>query len=113
RALAGDDIRDKRLVACDLTTGAAPAAPPSADAADAGAADGDGGAPKIARGMVPGSIGARAMVAVLDRSEITGPRLTAFRELARSTDVRAREAALELLKTHDEIEGAAALLTER
>jgi cyclophilin family peptidyl-prolyl cis-trans isomerase len=59
-----------------------------------------------------GGAGHRAMVEVLDRAEITGPRLAVFRERVREGDLRAREAALGLLEKHDEVEGAAAILAE-
>ncbi|MFT3775504.1 MAG: peptidylprolyl isomerase [Minicystis sp.] len=59
----------------------------------------------------PAGIGARARVAVLGKAEITGPRLAVYRELVEKGDIRAREAALELLEEHEEIEGAAAILT--
>lgn len=54
----------------------------------------------------PGSIGARTVVEVLGRAPITGARLTAWRAYASGGDVRAREAAIELIAAHDEIEGA-------
>jgi cyclophilin family peptidyl-prolyl cis-trans isomerase len=57
-------------------------------------------------------IGARAMVAVLGKAEITGHRLALWRDLVQKGDIRAREAALELLEEHEEIEGAAAVLAE-
>ncbi len=56
-------------------------------------------------------IGARAAVEVIGRGEIVGPRLAAYRERVNGGDLRAREAALELLETHEEIEDAAGLLT--
>ena len=89
RTLAGADFRDKLLVACDVTP-----------------TDPDGGASPA------GGIGARALVDVIGRAAITGPRLAAFRARVLEGDVRAREAALELLEQHDEVEGAAALLTQ-
>ncbi len=90
RTLAGADFHDKLLAACDVS----------------GAIDADGGA------QVPGGIGARSLVEVIGRNAIVGPRLAAFRAGARAGDLRAREAAIELLEKHDEVEGAAALLTE-
>jgi cyclophilin family peptidyl-prolyl cis-trans isomerase len=81
RILAGSDVRDPRLLACDVTS-------------------------------PPAGIGARARVAVLGKAEITGARLLVYRELVGSGDLRAREAALELLEEHEEIEGAAGILTE-
>jgi cyclophilin family peptidyl-prolyl cis-trans isomerase len=95
KLLAGADFHDKLLAACDVTP---PAAPP-----------GDAGAPV---GPAPGSIGARAMVEVIGRGELTGARLAAYRGHARGGDLRAREAAIELLAEHEEVEGAAAILAE-
>jgi cyclophilin family peptidyl-prolyl cis-trans isomerase len=86
RLLVGDDIRDKLLTTCDL--GASPEAPHLA------------------------SIGGRALVQVLAKTKIEGGRATTFRAIAKSGELRAREAALELLETHEEIPDAAALLTE-
>jgi cyclophilin family peptidyl-prolyl cis-trans isomerase len=57
-------------------------------------------------------IGARARVAVLGKTRIKGARLAAWRELVRGGDIRAREAALELLVDHEEIEGADEILAE-
>ncbi len=48
---------------------------------------------------------------MIGRAPITGPRLAAFRERVREGDLRAREAALELLEAHEEVEDAAGLLT--
>jgi cyclophilin family peptidyl-prolyl cis-trans isomerase/HEAT repeat protein len=59
-----------------------------------------------------GGAGHRALVEVIGRGEITGARLDALRERVREGDLRAREAALELIEKHEEIEGAAALLTD-
>ncbi len=59
-----------------------------------------------------GGAGHRAMVEVIGRAEITGARLAVFRERLREGDLRAREAALELLEKHEEVEGAATLLAE-
>ena len=59
-----------------------------------------------------GGAGHRALVEVIGRADITGPRLAALRERLRDGDLRAREAALELLEKHEEIEGAAAILAE-
>jgi cyclophilin family peptidyl-prolyl cis-trans isomerase len=101
--VAGADVRDPLLVACDLT-GAPPAPTESADA----------GAPPPPPEGQPGSIGARALVKVLGRASITGPRLGVFRLHVRpGADVRAREAALELFLDHEEIEAeASATLAE-
>ena len=65
-----------------------------------------------ARGPRAGSIGARALVAVIDRAEIRGPRRRAWLAIARGDDVRAQEAAIELLESHAEIDGAPAVLAE-
>jgi cyclophilin family peptidyl-prolyl cis-trans isomerase len=59
----------------------------------------------------PSPIGARAAVDVIGRGEIVGARLAAYRERVGGGDLRAREAALELLEAHEEVEGTAALLT--
>ena len=69
---------------------------------------------KVLTGCDPtdSGIGARALVEVLGRDSIVGPRLGLYRELVGKGDLRAREAALELLEAHEEIEGAAAILTE-
>jgi cyclophilin family peptidyl-prolyl cis-trans isomerase len=83
------------------------AAPASAGAAAPSAqpvAPGALSAPKA------GSIGARAIVDVIGRADITGARLAAWRSYATGGDLRAREAALELIADHEEIEGAAAVL---
>lgn len=62
--------------------------------------------------LAPASgIGARALVAVLGKAEIVGARLDAYREVALRGELRAREAALELLDDHEEID-AYAILTE-
>jgi cyclophilin family peptidyl-prolyl cis-trans isomerase len=79
KILAGTNVADPTLAACDLTDG---------------------------------TIGARALVEVIDKDEIAGPRLVAFTKLASSKDARTREAALELLEKHDEVAGAAALLAQ-
>lgn len=54
--------------------------------------------------------GALAELTVLGRGPLTGARGARFRELARAADRVVREAALELLMTHDEVEGIAELL---
>src|SRR5262249_41381759 len=46
------------------------------------------------------------------RAPVTGPRRAACKERVREGEVRAREAAVELLEKHDEVDGAAQLLTE-
>ncbi len=95
--LAGSDMREPHLAACDLT-GAVPAGAPDAGAAPPGQ---------------PGSISARALVKVLGRAPIEGARLAAFLAHARRGDLRAREAAIELFGTHEElVEQAAPILAE-
>ncbi|APR85367.1 Peptidyl-prolyl cis-trans isomerase [Minicystis rosea] len=59
----------------------------------------------------PAGIGARAQVAVLGKAEITGVRLAVYREIVDKGELRAREAAVELLEEHEEIDGSAAILT--
>jgi cyclophilin family peptidyl-prolyl cis-trans isomerase len=97
KLLAGDDFRDPALLGCDVTTPNDPATAP--DPAPAGAP------PR-------GSIGARAVVEVIGRGEIIGARLAAWRSYAESGDLRAREAALELIAAHDEIVGAPQILAK-
>lgn len=91
KLLAGANPGDPRLVGC---AGVAPG--------------GDAGAPDPAGA----SIAARARVAVLGRAPIRGARLAIYRQLVGSPDVRVREAALGLLATHDEIDGADAILAD-
>ena len=50
------------------------------------------------------SIGARAVVAVIGRAEITGPRLAAFQRYALGEELRAREEAFDVLEAHEEID---------
>lgn len=50
-----------------------------------------------------GSVGSRALVGVLDRGPIEGPRLTLWQTLARSKDPRTREAAIALVQSHGEL----------
>jgi cyclophilin family peptidyl-prolyl cis-trans isomerase len=57
-----------------------------------------------------GYIGKRAFAEVLGRSEIVGPAVKMYKDLLADPDVRVREAALELLAGHPEIEGPAAIL---
>jgi cyclophilin family peptidyl-prolyl cis-trans isomerase/HEAT repeat protein len=97
KVVVGSEHADALLAKCDPTAEAAP------EGADAGAK---------AQGPRPGSIGARAVVAVLDRAEIRGPRQRAWLALAKGDDVRAREAAIELLEAHAEIDGAADVLAD-
>ncbi|WP_437897958.1 peptidylprolyl isomerase [Sorangium sp. So ce124] len=94
RLLAGGDYRDPLLLGCDVTAPAEPGSKP------------DAGAP------VRGSIGARAVVEVIGRDAITGARLAAFRAYAASGELRAREAAIDLIAAHEEIAGAPDLLAK-
>ncbi|WP_437928936.1 peptidylprolyl isomerase [Sorangium sp. So ce291] len=94
RLLAGENHRDPLLLGCDVTAPDDPGSKP------------DAGAP------VRGSIGARAVVEVIGRGAITGPRLAAFRAYAEAGDLRAREAAIELIASHEEIAGAPDLLAK-
>ncbi|MRG95128.1 peptidylprolyl isomerase [Polyangium spumosum] len=96
-ALAGADVRDPRLTRCDVTAALA-----AGDGADAGAK---------APGQ-PGSIGARVMVKVLDRAPIEGARRVVFLAHAKGGDLRAREAAIELLPKHEELSEEAAPILE-
>ena len=104
KLVAGANIREPLLLGCDVM----PAASPSADVPDAGAPD--AGSPDAA--VARGSIGARAVVSVLGRADITGPRLAAYKAYARGSDLRAREAALDLLEAHAEVDGDSQLLAE-
>lgn len=97
-ALAGADVRDPLLTRCDVTAALA-----TGEGADAGTARAPG---------QPGSIGARAMVKVLDRAPIEGSRRTMFLTHAKGGDLRAREAAIELLPTHEELAEEAGPLLE-
>ncbi len=101
--VAKSDARDKLLTACDLTK----TNTETADVADAGAPDA-GAKPE----GQPGSIGARTIVEVLDRSEIRGADLVLFKTYATGGDVRARQAALELLATHEELADEARAILE-
>jgi cyclophilin family peptidyl-prolyl cis-trans isomerase len=57
-----------------------------------------------------GPIGQLALLTVLGRHSIQGPRLALWRTLVASGNVRVREAALELLSAHPEIDDAASEL---
>jgi cyclophilin family peptidyl-prolyl cis-trans isomerase len=59
-----------------------------------------------------GSIGSRALVAVVGKDDIIGARLVAYQKLVASTDVRTREDALKLLETHAEVPNAPGILTD-
>ena len=85
--LAGADHRDPLLVGCDLT----------------GPQGGD---------LPRGPIGGRAVVAAIGRGPITGARLAAWRAHAEGGERRARQAAIELIAAHEEIEGAPAALAK-
>ncbi|MEP7119872.1 MAG: peptidylprolyl isomerase [Byssovorax sp.] len=93
RVLAGVSYRDKALLGCEAGL-EPPGSPPAVDA------------------FPMSSIAGRAVVAAIGGAEIVGPRLVAFRAYALHGDRRAREAALELLEKHDEVDGAAAILVE-
>ncbi|AUX20399.1 uncharacterized protein SOCEGT47_008680 [Sorangium cellulosum] len=94
KLLAGADHREPLLLGCDVTAPADPERKPGAAA------------------PVRGSIGARAVVEVIGRGAITGARLAAYRAYAEGGELRAREAAIELIATHDEIAGAPELLAK-
>jgi cyclophilin family peptidyl-prolyl cis-trans isomerase len=97
--LAGNDPRDRVLTACDLTAVTAE----TATSTDGGVTDGgaaDGGAVVVGQ---PGSIGARTIVEVLDRAKIEGTNLKLYKEYALGGDLRARQAAVELLAKHEEL----------
>ncbi|WP_437678002.1 peptidylprolyl isomerase [Sorangium sp. So ce131] len=94
KLLAGGNYREPLLVGCDVTAPADPEAKPDAAA------------------PVRGSFGARAAVEVIGREAIEGARLAAFRAYAEGGDLRAREAAIALLATHEEIPGAPDLLAK-
>jgi cyclophilin family peptidyl-prolyl cis-trans isomerase len=91
--LASANYRDKALLGCEAGL-EPPGSPPAID------------------GFPMTSIAGRAVVAAIGGAEITGPRLAAYRAYALHGDRRAREAALDLLEKHDEIDGAAAILVE-
>jgi len=71
-------------------------------------------ADKQAEHPLPGTIGARAVVEAIgvDGVKIRGKRLKAWQAYATGGDLRAREAALELLKEHSEIRVAADVLAK-
>ncbi len=98
KVLAGKSVSNPLLLACDV----AQEAESRKDALDE----------KVSATLVKGTVGQRAMVAVLGRAPIEGARLTAFQAYARYGELRAREDALALLEEHDEVEGVAALLAE-
>jgi cyclophilin family peptidyl-prolyl cis-trans isomerase len=107
--VAGTDPRDRLLAACDLTATTELSAASVADAGptDAGAADAGTKAPGQ-----PGSIGARTIVDVLDRARIEGANLKLYKEHALGGDLRARQAAVELLPKHDELADEARAILE-
>jgi len=111
KLVVGSIYTDPILAGCDITGATNTGAAGSEGASDAGAPDAAGS--RSLAGAAPSvvsSIGARAIVDVLGRGEITGARLEAWRGYATGGDLRAREAALELLATHPEIKGAPAVL---
>ncbi|MFO0618612.1 MAG: peptidylprolyl isomerase [Polyangiaceae bacterium] len=77
--LAGSNVTDPALLACDLDKGSA---------------------------------GTRALVGVLGKADIEGPRLTLWTTLARSKDPRTREAAIGLIPSHGELSNTWELLAE-
>ena len=93
RVLAGANYRDKSLLTCEDGL-EPPGSPPSID------------------NFPMTSIAGRAVVAAIGGAEIVGPRLVAYRAYALHGDRRAREAALELLVKHEEVDGAVAILVE-
>jgi cyclophilin family peptidyl-prolyl cis-trans isomerase len=98
--LAGADFREPLLLACDITPPPAVPPPPA-------------GAPPPRGGDLPAaSIGARAVVRAMGRAEITGARLAAWRAYAEGGERRVRQAAIELIASHPEIEGAPAVLAK-
>lgn len=101
--VAGSDPRDRLLTSCDLTA-----------ATEASPNDADAGAPDAGAKMVgqPGSIGARTIVEVLDRSRIEGANLKLYKEHALGGDLRGREAAVELLAKHEELADEARAILE-
>lgn len=110
----GDDAAKKvenalwTLARLDPGEGAAPARIRRASALRCLAAE------KLARGnwdsdilsrcdLADGEAGERARLSALDRSPLVRPRLAVWRDLARSTHVRVREAALEMIARHPEL----------
>ena len=82
--LAGDNVRDPRLVDCD------PAKPLDKD--------------------VSSPVAGRALARVIGRGRITQARASAWRDLALNGDLRAREDAIDLLAEHEEIQNPAEVL---
>ncbi len=138
KLVAGKNHRDPLLLGCEVpgttaastpknpsadppspTSTAAPA-PPAAATPSSGAHRAqpvsDTPAPAATSGPpkrpVESSIAARTIVDVLGRADLKGARLTAWRAYAEGSDIRAREAAIALLETHDEVDGAAAVLAK-
>jgi hypothetical protein len=62
--------------------------------------------------LTKGFIGKRALLEVMGRTEIVGPNAKLYRELVKDPDARTREAALDLLSAHAEIDDPAAILAE-
>ncbi|MBK9259247.1 MAG: peptidylprolyl isomerase [Polyangiaceae bacterium] len=106
--VAGSDPRDRLLAACDLTT----MTEQPANAADAG--PGDAGTPDagVKPPGQPGSIGARTIVHVLDRALIEGKNLALYKTYVNGGDLRARQAAVELLAKHEELSDEAKEILE-
>ncbi len=85
KVLAGANHQDPLLSGCDL-------------------GGGDGSSPGPA-------IGARAMVDVLGRGNLTGARYRAWLEIAMRGELRARERALEIIAEHEELQDLVPVLT--
>lgn len=106
--LLATDPRDKSLVNCELAQEASHNATPGSQILpDAGVADAgvvDGGPPSSPQ---EGSISKRMIVDVLDRLRIDKSNLKTYKEIALGNDLRAREAALELLPKHEELQDIA------
>jgi cyclophilin family peptidyl-prolyl cis-trans isomerase/HEAT repeat protein len=95
KVLAGANASDSRLLTCAAST------PPTTPESDSGVSS--------AAGL---EIAQRARVEVLGRAPIVGARLGVWRELVSAGELRTREAAVELLATHDELAGGAAVLAK-
>lgn len=96
KALAGKSTSNPLLLGCDV----------------AGESDAQRDKPdaKASAGLVRGSIGQRALVAVLGRAPLEGARLAAWKGYALAGELRAREDALALLEEHEEVSDAADVL---
>lgn len=99
--LLATDAQDKSLVGCEQEA-SHETTPGSQNLPDGGVAD--GGPPSSPHG---GSIGKRMIVDVLDRLRIDKSNLKTYKEIALGSDLRAREAAIELLAKHEELQDIA------